>query len=121
MGRIKEFRVKLARRVVTIYANIVFYRACREADKRREVIHQTYFVINHPTNPKKLIVINRKEFLQWRKKLGITSKEMPISRLTAGCWYMSKNAYGNTELSEKDIETRRLAFMEQRLALAGLN
>lgn len=120
---------KLAALFVTAYANRLYNQAVKVAETRHEIDGwATYYVITDPRNPKKLIVINIQQFLELRHRLGVRSKDLPISELRGHCWYRTgrriytskKKGFDKDRLSAKEIEIRRLAFARELLSRAGL-
>lgn len=115
----KHFR-KLAAYFVTVYANRIYKQAITAAENRWEEEKTMMYVITDPGNPKRLIVINTKEFLDLRHRFKILSKQLPLHAIRNRCWYHTGNVNHRDQLTPKDIEIRRLAFIRESLKRAKL-
>lgn len=115
----KIFR-KMARRLVTIYANRTFRKAIKVAESWHEGTHNKYFVITDPRDESKLVALDSRSFLKLRHDLGIKSKDCTLAMLKATCWYYTANANGKDKIPAKDLVVRRLAFVRDRIKAANL-
>ena len=111
---------KLAAHFVTMYANRIFSQAIKTAELRYDEEKKMMFVITDPGNPKRLIVINTKEFLSLRHSYNIPSKALPIHKIKNTCWYHTKNVSGKDKMTDYDLNVRRLAFIRASLEKAKL-
>lgn len=114
----KKLRFKLATYVVTAYANRIFWRAVKIADKRHQQENTIIYVASSIENQRKLVTYNRQQFRYIKNKLYL--QKFYITRLKEQCWYMTPDKSGKNGLSQKDIEIRRLAFVRQLLHAAKL-
>lgn len=110
----------LAKRLVTAESNRIFRKAIMLAEKRHNEEGKRIYVIEHPENPKKLLLINDKEFLELRHRYGITSKQQPIRMLKSQCWYYTSNGSGKDPIDPRSLTVRKLAFIRDRLISAKL-
>lgn len=110
----------IAKRLVVAEANRMYRKAIKLADKRHEEEKNRIYVIEHPEDPKRLLLINKDEFLYIRHKLGITSKQQPLRMLKARAWYYTRNESERDPIPAKDLVIRRLAFVRDRLSAANL-
>lgn len=111
---------KVAALCVTAYAKLIYDQAVELAEGYYKMKPDMYYVISDPTKPKKLICINKDQFLELRHKFGIPSKALPISELKNTCWYHTKNISGKDGLTERDLTIRKLAFCRDLLLRAKL-
>jgi hypothetical protein len=112
----KLFR-RLAGYVVTAYANRLYRKAVKIADKRHQDEKTMIYVISGYINPDDLVTCNRDEWRAMKKKAGIKDH---IESLKAGCWYHTTDGIDRNGLPPIDKEARRLAFVRLLLKRAGL-
>ena len=110
----------LAKRLVTAESNRIYRKAIKLAENRYVEEKNRIYVIEHPEDPKKLLLVNKKEFLGLRHRYGITSKQQPIRMLKSQCWYYTKNGSGKDPIDPRTLTIRRLAFIRDRLLSAKL-
>ena len=117
----KKYFKRMARRIVAIYANRIYRQAVKLAERRHSEDRQSrYFVISDPRNERKLMVISAEEFVAVRKRMGLSSKQCPLSMITAGCWYMTANANGTGRMDAAEAMKRKYALVLDLQRLAGL-
>lgn len=116
----KKIFKKLAALCVTAYAKKIYDQAVELAEDKYQRNPDMYFVITDPSNPKKLMCINTRQFLDLRHAYKIPSKDLPISRVQNSCWYHTKSKTGTGALSFRDLTVRKLAFCRELLTRAKL-
>ena len=116
----KKFFKKMARRIVTIYANRTYRQAVKVAESWYQHTGRRYYVIENPFNEKELVAIDTKAFLDMRHKLGIRSKDCTISYLMKSCYYYTNSKTDGQKMSPRDLVIRRLAFVREVMKRANL-
>lgn len=114
----KKFFRKLAGYVVTAYANRLYRKAVRIADKRHQEEKTMIYVIPSLFDPSRLVTCNRKEFRMVKEKLRIRSQK--VEHLKEGSYYYTPDAIGCNGIKPIDKEARRLAFVRLILRKARL-
>lgn len=115
----KQFFRKLAGYVVTAYANRLYRKAVKIADKRHKQEKTMIYVISSYFNPSHLVTYNRKEFRETKEFLKI--RDQKIENLKKGSWYHTPDAIGCNGILAIDMEARRLAFARMLLKRANLS
>lgn len=111
----------IARFFVTVYANRMFRKAKKIADRKYSERRQHYYVCLSPLNMKTLVVLSRKEFRTIRDRLRIIDKKKSgLDKLKEQCFYRTGDAVGNNPLTPVEVEVRRLAFVKYMLVRAKL-
>lgn len=111
---------RLAALCVTAYAKKIYDQAVELAESKYNDHPDMYYVITDPANEKRLIVINKNDFLEMRHKLGIPSKELTLTAVKNRCWYHTKSKVGLDALDFRDLTVRKLAFCRELLMKAKL-
>ena len=114
----KKFFKKIAGYIVTIYANRIYRKAVKEADKVHAERGERIYVASSIEDVRELMIYNRYKFRQIKKKLFIP--KFYISNLKDGAWYYTADRSGQNGLTPKEKETRRLAFVRHVLHRAKL-
>lgn len=114
----RKFLKKLAGYVVTAYANRLYRKAVKIADKRHKEEGTMIYVISSFYNPSYLVTYNRRQFRAAKEFLKLRSEK--IASMKAGSWYYTPDAIGRNGISDKDREARRLAFVSMILTRAKL-
>lgn len=115
----KWFR-KLAVMVVTIYANYLYRKAVRIADKRHAQEKQMIYVASKNFHPDYLTTYDRARFKREKKVFGFHARLLTLQTLKNGCYYHTPDRAGNQAMSEREKERRRLYFIRERLIKARL-
>lgn len=114
----KKFFRKLAGYIVTVYANRIYRKAVKKADKVHEERGEMIYVASSIEDVRELVIYNRYKFRQMKNRLFIP--KYYISNLKDGAWYHTADRIGRNGLSEKEKEARRLAFVKHVLNRAKL-
>lgn len=114
----KNFFKKLAKYVVAAYANRLYRKAVKIADKRHEQERTTIYVLSSFRNSSHLTTCNRTEFR--RMKMACHIYFHHIDKLKEGCWYHTGDARERNGMNAADKEARRIAFMRMMLKRAKL-
>lgn len=115
----KLFR-KLAAMVVTIYANYLYKKAVRIADRRYAREHQMIYVASKNFQPDYLTTYDKARFKTEKKVFGFHARILTLQTLKNGCYYHTPDRAGNQKMSEREKERRRLFFVRERLYKAKL-
>lgn len=116
----KKYFKKLAARIVTFYAKRTFDEGIRLAESWRKVTGKRHYLISDPNDERKLVAIDARGHCLIRKQFGGTGKAMPIKDLKKQCWYYTVNERGLDQINPRDLMIRKYAFIQDRLAAAGL-
>ena len=114
----KKFFRKLAGYLVTIYANRIYRKAVKEADRVHAERKERIYVASSIEDVRELVIYNRYKFRQIKNKLFIP--KFYISNLKDGAWYYTGDRLEQGCLTPKEKETRRLAFVRHVLHRAKL-
>lgn len=113
----KIFR-RLAGYLVTIYANRIYRKAVKEADRVHAERKERIYVASSIEDVRELVIYNRYKFRQIKNKLFIP--KFYISNLKDGAWYYTGDRLEQGCLTSEEKETRRLAFVRHVLHRAKL-
>lgn len=114
----KKFFRRLAGYIVTVYANRIYRKAVKEADRVHAERGEMIYVASSIEDVRELVIYNRYKFRQMKNRLFIP--RYYISNLKEGAWYHTADRGGNNGLSEQEKEARRLAFVQHVLHRAKL-
>lgn len=114
----KNFFRRIAGHLVTIYANRLYRKAVKEAEKVHAERKERIYVASSIEDVKELVIYNRYKFRQIKNKLMIP--KFYISNLKDGAWYYTADRSGSNGLSPEEKEARRLAFVRHVLHRAKL-
>lgn len=114
----KKFFRKLAGYIVTIYANRIYRKAVKEADRVHEKRGERIYVASSIEDVRELVIYNRYKFRQMKNRLFIP--KYYISNIKEGAWYYTADRSGQNGLTEAEKEVRRLAFVRHVLHRAKL-
>ena len=114
----KKFFRRLAGYIVTIYANRIYRKAVKEADRVHEERKERIYVASSIEDVRELVIYNRYKFRQIKNKLFIP--KYYISNLKDGAWYYTADRLEKNGLSPEEKEVRRLAFVRHVLHRAKL-
>lgn len=114
----KKFFRKLAGYLVTIYANRIYRKAVKEADRVHAERKERIYVASSIEDVRELVIYNRYKFRQIKNKLFIP--KYYISHLKDGAWYYTGDRLEQGCLTPEEKETRRLAFVRHVLHRAKL-
>lgn len=114
----KKFLRRLAGYIVTVYANRIYRKAVKEADRVHAERGEMIYVASSIEDVRELVIYNRYKFRQMKNRLFIP--KFYISNLKEGAWYHTADRGGNNGLSEQEKEARRLAFVQHVLHRAKL-
>lgn len=107
--------------VVTAYANRIYRKAVKVADKRHEKEKEMIYVANGALNASVLRTYNRKEFRRAKRILHIyDNKQFNLSAMKKAAWYYTANRLEQDAMAARDKELRRLAFVKSLLVNAKL-
>ena len=114
----KKFSRKLAGYLVTIYANRIYRKAVKEADRVHAERKERIYVASSIEDVRELVIYNRYKFRQIKNRLFIP--KFYISNLKDGACYYTADRGEKNGLTEKEKEIRRLAFVKHVLHRAKL-
>ena len=114
----KKFFRKIAGYVVTVYANRIYRKGVKIADKRHEVEKEMIYLASSMLDIRQLITLNRRQFRYMKNRLFIPKHY--ICNLKNGAWYHTADRAGQRGLTDQEKEIRRLAFVRHILHRAGL-
>lgn len=114
----KKFFRKLAGYIVTIYANRIYRKAVKEADRVHALRKERIYVASSIEDVRELVIYNRYKFRQMKNKLFIP--KYYISNLKDGAWYYTGDRLEKGCLTPEEKEVRRLAFVRHVLHRAKL-
>ena len=117
----KAFFRRMAIYVVTAYANRIYRKAVKAADKRHAEEKETIYVSNGAVDASVLRTYNRKEFRMAKRILKVkNTKEFNLTIMKKAAWYYTANRLERDGMSKRDKELRRLAFVKSLLRNARL-
>lgn len=114
----KKFFRKLASYIVTIYANRIYRKAVKEADRVHAIRKERIYVASSIEDVRELVIYNRYKFRKMKSKLFIP--KFYICHLKDGAWYYTADRLEKNGLTETEKEVRRLAFVRHVLHRAKL-
>ena len=114
----KKFFRKLAGYLVTIYANRIYRKAVKEADRVHAKRKERIYVASSIEDVRELVIYNRYKFRQMKNRLFIP--KFYISHLKDGAWYYTGDRLEHGCLTPEEKEVRRLAFVRHVLHRAKL-
>ena len=114
----KKFFRRIAGYIVTVYANRIYRKAVKEADRVHAERGEMIYVASSIEDVKELVIYNRYKFRQMKNRLFIP--KLYISNLKDGAWYYTADRSGKNGLTEAEKEARRLAFVNHVLHRAKL-
>lgn len=114
----KKFFRKIAGYIVTIYANRLYRKAVKEADRVHEERKEMIYVASSIEDVRELVIYNRYKFRQMKYRLFIP--RYYICNLKDGAWYHTADRGGKNGLTPCEKEARRLAFVKHVLHKAKL-
>ena len=113
----KKFFRKLAGKIVTIYANRLYTKAVKEADRVHNKLKERIYIVSSWGDISELVVLNRNTFRKMKRTFSIQDN---MTSLMEGAWYYTADRAEKNGLSEQDKEARRLSFIRHLLAKAKL-
>lgn len=114
----KKFFKALAGYVVTAYANRLYRKAVKEADRRHKEEKEMIYVASSIADVRTLMTYNRRQFRLMKNRLFIP--KFYICNLKDGAWYYTADRGEAHGLTPKEKEARRLAFVKHVLHRAKL-
>lgn len=114
----KKFFRKLAGYIVTIYANRIYRKAVKEADRVHAERKERIYVASSIEDVRELVIYNRYKFRKMKNRLFIP--KYYISNLRDGAWYYTADRSEQNGLTPLEKEVRRLAFVRHVLHRAKL-
>ena len=103
---------------MTVYANRIYRKAVKEADKVHAERKERIYVASSIEDVRELVIYNRYKFRQMKNKLFIP--KYYISNLKDGAWYYTADRSEQNGLTPEEKEVRRLAFVRHVLHRAKL-
>lgn len=114
----RKFFKRIAAFFVRAYARRMYRKAVDIAEKRHSSERTTIYVFSSPFNPSSLLVSDRNEFREIKRRMGVTKST--IAELKEGCWYHTSDAAGRGGLRPLDERARQEAFIRMILKRAGV-
>lgn len=107
--------------IVTAWANLTYRRASEVADRRHVKERVMIYVAENPWRRGRLETYDRWQFEAQKSVFGrFATRRLTLQTLKNGCWYHTPDTAGNQALASGERETRRLAFVRDRLKAARL-
>lgn len=121
----KKFFKKLFRRwamvLVAAWANRTFRKGVRAADERWKKEHRMIYLCSKTFHPDRLVTYNKFQFKAEKSVFGMYhTRLLTLPHLKNHCYYHTPDREGRDEISERDKEIRRRAFVKERLRAAKL-
>lgn len=120
MNVFRRFLRKLARYVVTAYANIIYRQAVKNADIRYKQEQKMIYVVEDMFHPGRLTTYDRARFKREKQIIGTPARLMTCNTLKMRSFYHTPDTAGNQAMTRREKETARLAFVRDRLKAAKL-
>ena len=111
---------KIAAFFVTAYARRIYNNAVKTADSRHKREKVMIYVASETFRPRHLTTYDRWQFKAEKHAYGHLARVLSLQTLKNGCWYHTPDTAGNQKMSDRERERRRLAFIRERLLMAGL-
>lgn len=106
--------------VVTVYARHIYNEGVRAAEQRRARERRTIYLAAQTFRPDRLKTYDKAQFKAEKRVFGVSARLLTMNTLRRGCYYHTADAFGSGALSDREKETRRKAFVRERLRLAKL-
>lgn len=120
LSALRAFRKRLAILAVTAWARHTFNTTRRKADERHQKEGWMIYVVSEPFRSNRLITYNRAAFKLAKGAWGFHGRLLTLTTLKNECWYHTPDTAGNQAMTERIIDTRRKAFIKDRLRAAKL-
>lgn len=114
----KKFFRKIAKFVVALYANRLYRKGVKIADKRHEAEKEMIYLASSMVDISQLVTLNRRQFRYMKRRLFIPKHY--ICNLKDGAWYHTADRGEQRGLTAQEKEIRRLAFVRHVLHRAKL-
>ena len=120
MNFFKRLLRKPAIIIVTLYANLIYYKGVRAAEERHLKEGRTIYLASKTFHPDRLVTYNKAQFKTQKRAFGMSARLLTMNTLKSGCYYYTADAFMKNGISKRDKEIRRRAFVKERLQLARL-
>jgi hypothetical protein len=133
MSFIKNFFKRLFRKpaivFVTIWANWAYNEGVRAAEERRIVeMSRGYekgnncmvYLARNSFRPDHLVTYTKRQFKAEKRVYGVAARLLSMNSLKRGCYYHTADRWGADRMTDAEINTRRKAFVKERLRIAKL-
>ena len=117
---IKRLFRKPAILFVTLWANRTFRQGVEAAEKRHEKEGWTIYLAADSFHPDRLVTYNKEQFKIEKRVYGMAARLLTMNTLRSGCYYHTAGKNGAGELTKREKEIRRKAFVKERLRIAKL-
>lgn len=115
----KKIFNRLARFFVIVYANRIYKQRVKLADKLHAK-YRTRMYVCMPFGGKELIIMDRKGFRMAKELQHIRNPKLSTLCLKDGSYYYTANAAEKDAMTPKEMELRRLSFLNYMLRRAKL-
>ncbi len=115
----KKIIYKVRAFLVTAYANRIYRHRVKDADRLHKE-HKWRMYVCMPFGGTDLIVMDRKGFRKAKRLQHIYDPNVSTLKLGEGSFYYTGDRDENGQLSEKEKELRRLAFIHYMLIRAKI-
>ena len=106
--------------IVTLYAKHIYSQGVDAAERRHTLEGKTIYLATNSFRPDHLVTYSKPQFKLEKKVYGVHARLLTMNTLKRGCYYYTEDRFGNNGMSDRDKETRRRAFVRERLRLAKL-
>lgn len=124
----KRFFKKLFRRpailLVTMWARRTYKQGVHAAEYRYKATplkdRRTIYLAANSFRRDHLVTYDRPQFRLEKRVYGVMARLLTMNTLRQGCYYYTADKLGNNAMTEEEKDTRRRAFIKQRLRMAKL-
>ena len=120
MNTFKKIFRKPAILFVTLWAKRTYKQGVAAAEKRHQDEGETIYLAADSFKPDRLVTYNKWQFKIEKHAYGMAARLLTMNTLRSGCYYHTADRMGGNAMLKRDIETRRKAFVKERLRMAGL-
>lgn len=119
-----KFLKKLFRRpaiiLVTWWANIAYKKGVEAANHRSAREKKVIYLASETFHPDRLVTYSKEQFKAQKRAFGYHARLLTMQTLSQRCYYHTADQFGKNGLGKHEIETRRRAFIKERLRMAKL-
>lgn len=117
----KNLRRRAAIIFVTLWAKLAYEEGVRAAEnRRRKSDGEMIYLAKNSFRPDHLVTYDKEQFKIEKRVYGVAARLLTMNTLKTHCYYHTADRFGNNALSSHERETRKKAFIKERLHLAKL-
>lgn len=121
MKFLKNLRRRIAIIFVTLWAKLAYEEGVYAAEKRRRQNDgEMIYLAKNSFRPDHLVTYNKEQFKVEKRVYGVAARLLTMNTLRQYCYYHTADRFGQNGLSSHEKETRKKAFIKERLSLAKL-